>query len=136
MKSVYSAVFVILCLASLQTQASDQQTELRDRWGIEVVSLRLTANSHMLDFRYRVLDKEKAAPLFDRDKKPYLIHENTGKSLTVPAPAKIGPLRNSDPPKQDRIYWMFFGNAGKLIKKGDFVTVVIGDFRAEKLLVE
>jgi hypothetical protein len=136
MKNVFLAIITILSLAPVQAQDKDSKAELRDKWGIEVTSLRLTANNHMLDFRYKVLNKEKAAPIFDRDKKPYLIHENTGKALTVPAPAKIGPLRNSDSPKPDRIYWMFFGNAGKLIKKGDLVTVVIGDFRAEELLVE
>jgi hypothetical protein len=31
---------------------------------------------------------------------------------------------------------MFFGNAGKLVKPGDKVTVVIGDFRAEDLIVK
>jgi hypothetical protein len=31
---------------------------------------------------------------------------------------------------------MFFGNAGSLVKAGDQVTVVIGEFRAENLTVE
>jgi hypothetical protein len=113
-----------------------EAAELKDRWGIEIVAVRLTAHDHMLDFRYKVLDAEKAAPLFKRQTKPHLLHLATGKTLEVPAPAKTGPLRTSDPPKQGRTYWMFFGNGGKLIKKGDQVTVVIGDFRAEKLVVE
>jgi hypothetical protein len=31
---------------------------------------------------------------------------------------------------------MFFGNAGDLVKAGDKVTVAIGEFRAEDLVVE
>jgi hypothetical protein len=31
---------------------------------------------------------------------------------------------------------MFFGNGGDLVKKGDKVTVVIGDYRVENLIVE
>jgi hypothetical protein len=90
----------------------------------------------MVDFRYRVLDAEKAAPLFKRQTKPKLIHEESGKVLAVPEPAKTGALRNSNTPHVGKIYWMFFGNAGKLVNPGDRVTVVIGDFRADHLVVE
>jgi hypothetical protein len=31
---------------------------------------------------------------------------------------------------------MFFGNAGDLVKTGDKVTIVIGDFQVEDLIVE
>jgi hypothetical protein len=110
--------------------------ELKKRWGVEITALRRTAHGHMLDFRYRVLDPDKAKALFVRQTKPALIHEKTGKMLAVPETAKIGPLRNSNAPKQGKIYWMFFGNAGKLVKAGDKVTVAIGDFRAEGLTVE
>jgi len=110
--------------------------DLKEKWGIEILAIRLTAADYMLDLRYRVLDAEKAAPLFKPEWKPYLMHLVSGKVLDVPAPAKVGPLRTTEPPKLGRIYWMFFGNAGKLIKKGDLVTVIIGDFKAEKLVVE
>lgn len=109
---------------------------MTDQWGVEVVSLRRTANGHMLDFRYRVLDPEKASSLFVRSTKPHLIHQASGKVLAVPNAGKVGPLRNSNTPKEGRTYWMFFGNTGDLVKPGDKVTVAIGDFRAEDLIVE
>jgi hypothetical protein len=117
-------------------ESEPEPVNLGRQWGIEVTSIRLTANDHMIDFRYRVLDPEKAKELFVRQNKPALIHQETGKVLAVPETAKVGPLRNSDTPKQGKIYWMFFGNAGSLVKAGDQVTVVIGDFRAENLTVE
>jgi len=83
-----------------------------------------------------VLDAEKATDLFKRQIKPHLIHQKTGKVLAVPETAKLGPLRNSNTPQEGRIYWMFFGNTGKLVKAGDKVSVVIGDFRVEDLVVE
>lgn len=113
-----------------------RDAELTERWGIEVTSARLTAHGHMVDFRYRVLDADKAAPLFERQTKPNLIHEGSGKVLAVPQPAKTGALRNSSTPQAGKIYWMFFGNAGKLVQPGDRVTVVIGDFRLDQLVVE
>jgi len=110
--------------------------KLAEQWGIEVTSIRLSTHDHMIDYRYRVLDAEKAADLFKRQIKPNLVHQETGKVLAVPETAKLGPLRNSNAPQEGKIYWMFFGNAGKLVQAGDKVTVVIGDFRVENLVVE
>jgi hypothetical protein len=90
----------------------------------------------MIDYRYRVLDADKAADLFKRQIKPFLIHQESGKVLAVPETAKLGPLRNSNIPQEGKIYWMFFGNTGNLVEAGDKVTVVIGEFRVENLIVE
>lgn len=111
------------------------EKKLEDQWGIELTALRMTAADRMVDFRYRVLDAEKAAPLFKRQTKPYLLHQESGKVLAVPNTAKVGSLRNSNMPKEGRIYWMFFGNQG-VVKAGDKVSVVIGDFRAEDLVID
>jgi hypothetical protein len=105
------------------------------RWGIEVLGVHLAAAGYMLEFRYRVLDPDKAKPLFQRQTKPVLIDEATGTQFLVPTPAKVGALRNSDSPHAGRVYWMFFGNPGKLLQSGNRVTVVIGEFRAEGLVV-
>ena len=116
-------------------QSDSEKKALSEKWGIELVAMRSTAAGHMVDFRYKVLDAEKAAPLFKRQTKPYLIHQESGKSLAVPNTAKIGSLRNSNTPQAGRIYWMFFGNHHGLVQKGDKVTVAIGDFRATDLVV-
>jgi hypothetical protein len=116
--------------------AQAEALELAEQWGIEITSIRLTAHNHMIDYRYRVLDAQKATDLFKRQIKPHLIHQKTGKVLAVPETAKLGPLRNSNIPTDGKIYWMFFGNAGDLVQSGDQVTVVIGEFRVEDLVVE
>ena len=109
---------------------------MAEKWGVEITRLSLTAKGRMVDFRYKVLDAKKAAPLFKRKTKAYLIDQASGKVLAVPRTAKVGPLRNTYMPKQDRIYWMFFGNTQKLVRAGNKVTIEIGDFRAENLVVE
>ena len=114
----------------------NDRKRLADKWGIELTAMRITAEGHMVDFRYRVLDAEKAAPLFKRQTKPYLVHQESGKVLAVPNTAKVGSLRNSNTPQEGRIYWMFFGNHQRLVQKGDKVTVAIGDFRATDLEVQ
>jgi hypothetical protein len=116
--------------------AAVKSNPLAEKWGIEITSLRMAAANHMVDFRFRVLDAKKADPLFVRQTKPYLLDQKTGKVLAVPNTAKVGPLRNSNKPKEGKIYWMFFGNRGKLIKAGDKVSVVIGEFKVENLVVE
>jgi len=122
--------------ADSMADAEAKALELAKKWGVEVTSIRMTANDHMIDYRYRVLDADKATDLFKRQIKPKLIHQETGKVLVVPETAKLGPLRNSNTPQEGKIYWMFFGNAGDLVKAGDKVTVVIGEFRVEDLVVE
>ena len=134
------AVVIALGLGSLQTaQAAvdtDPRRAMQEKWGIEVVSVRTSAAGSMVDFRYKVLDADKAEALFVRHTKPYLIHQTSGKVLSVPVTAKVGPLRSSNKPKQDRIYWMFFGNKTKLVQPGDKITVTIGQFKVENLTVE
>jgi hypothetical protein len=105
--------------------------------GIEIVGLRSTAAGHMLDFRFRVVDPEKAAPLLSRKNRAQLVDPETGRALEVPVPPKIGPLRTTTAtPEVDRTYFVLFGNRGGVIPVGRKVTVVIGDFRAPDLVVE
>jgi hypothetical protein len=104
--------------------------------GIRITGLRLTARGFMLDFRFRVLDATRAAPLFDRGTKPYLIDEASEAKFLVPTPPKTGPLRTSDPPQEGSIYWTFFANPGRYLEQGGQVSIVYGDYTFEHLLVE
>lgn len=121
--------------------STDQQAakSMEEQWGVKVEWIRITANGHLVDFRYRVIDPEKARALVDRSKKSYLVDKASGKVLAVPNTAKVGPLRQTVPnskPKENRVYFVLFGNAGGLVKVGSLVNVVIGDFKAENLVVQ
>jgi hypothetical protein len=83
-----------------------------------------------------VLDAEKAKPLNDKKNEPALIDPRAGVKLVVPSLEKIGQLRQSATPENGKVYWMAFSNKGRLVKRGDRVDVVIGQFRAEGLTVE
>ena len=113
-----------------------KNTLLKREWGIEIVYVRQTSAGYMLEFRYRVLDAEKARALSERQTKPVLIHAETGARFIVPTPAKTGALRNSNPPKDGNTYWMFFANPGKFVEVGDFVSIEIGDFVVNDLKVQ
>ena len=107
------------------------------KWGIQVTSLRLSAHGYMVDFRYKVNYPEKAATLSDPKAKPYLLDQATGVKLFVPKSPKVGPLRQSaENLTAGKVYFAMFSNPGKLVKQGNKVTVVVGGFRAENLVVQ
>lgn len=105
-------------------------------WGIDVVGVHPVSSGQMLAFRYRVLDEVKARALFDKTLKPYLIDEATGTRLAVPSMENVGDLRQDVTPEPDRIYYMIFGNPGKLVKQGSRVSIVIGNFHIDGLIVD
>lgn len=105
-------------------------------FGIKVVSLRPTAGGQMLDFRFRVVDPEKAKAVLDKNKKAFLLDSKTGKTLPVPV-SKAGPMRQATlQPEAGRIYFMLFSNPGGLVKEGGRVSLVIGDFRIDDIIIE
>jgi hypothetical protein len=110
---------------------------LAERWGIQITATRLTAGGHLIDFRYRVLDPDKAAALSAPEAKPKLVDQATGATLAVPKTPKIGPLRQSaQKPEAGKVYFVLFGNTGKVVGAGSKVTVQVGDFCVEDLVVE
>lgn len=109
---------------------------MKREWGVEVIGVRSTADGYMLEFRYRVTDPERAKPLFERRTKPVLLDEESGARLVVPTPSKTGALRNSRPPQAKRTYWMLFANPGAYVKPGRRVSIEIGEFRAEGIVVQ
>jgi len=74
--------------------------------------------------------------LNDKQNTPSLIDPRAGVSLVVPTMEKVGQLRQSSPPQPGRSYWMAFSNKGRLVKRGDRVDVLIGQFHASNLVVD
>jgi len=112
--------------------------ELKEKWGVEIIGVSSTSGGYMLDFRFRVLDAQKSLSLFDHRIKPYVVAEKSHIKLPVPMAAKVGALRPTNRGKNikaDKIYYMVFANPDHHVKKGEKVSVVIGDFRAEGLTV-
>jgi hypothetical protein len=104
--------------------------------GVEAVSLRRTAAGRMLDFRFRVVDPEKASPVLLRSTPAYLVHQATGAKLEI-TETRMGRMRqNTLKPEKGRTYFMLFNAAGREVSPGDKVTVVIGEHRFENLTVQ
>jgi hypothetical protein len=105
-------------------------------WGVDSLSVKLMESGELVRFSWRVLDPEKARALGDRKSEPSLIDPRAGVKLVVPAMEKVGQLRQSGAPEAGKAYWVAFSNKGRPVKKGDRVDVVIGQFRAQNLVVD
>jgi len=116
----------------------EQIKQIAEQWGVEIISLSLTAANYMIDFRFKVLDVEKSKIFFDSRVKPYLLVERSHAKLPVPMAAKVGAFRPTNRGKNilpNKKYYMVFGNPDAHVKSGDKVTMVIGDFKAEHMTV-
>jgi hypothetical protein len=106
------------------------------RYGVDQIRVHYTASGASIEFRYRVVDPDKAALLNDKSAEPVMIDERTGVKLQVPVMEQIGALRQVTPPERGREYWMLFNNRGKVVRPGGRVDVSIGAFHARALVVE
>ena len=129
----------VLLQPDLAVADQEVRKELLERWGVEVYGVRLSARGYMIDFRFRVVDLEKALPLFDPRVQPYLLTEGTNIKLPVPVGEKVGAFRTTNRGKNitaNRDYYMMFGNPDSYVKPGQKVSVVIGEFRAEHMTLQ
>ncbi len=105
-------------------------------WGIDSLHVKAAESGELIRFSWRVSDPDKAAALNDKKIQPSLIDPQARVSLVVPEMEKVGALRQSSTPEAGKSYWMAFSNPGRRVKRGDRVTVIIGQFRAVGLVVE
>jgi hypothetical protein len=105
-------------------------------WGVDKLKASSTNSGNLIKFSYRVLQPKRAAALGDHENTPELIGIRSNAVLHIPTMEKIGQLRQLSAAEADKEYWMVFSNKGNLVKPGDEVSVIIGRFRADGLIVE
>jgi hypothetical protein len=119
--------------------AASEDAAVESTYGITVEGLRLSAAGSMLDFRYRVLDPKKAAPILDGRIQPYLLDDAHAAKLAVPDTPVLGRLRQTGRNGKvltDRTYFIMFGNPGKAVRSGDKVTLLLGQVKITDLTVQ
>lgn len=105
-------------------------------WGVDKMKASYTSSGNLIRFSYRVSDAELAKPLGSKDSQPVLVGLRSHVVLQVPVMDKVGPLRQATLPRAGQEYWMMFSNKGNLVRPGDRVNVIIGQFHADGLVVE
>lgn len=103
---------------------------LEEKWGIQPVAVRMTARGALVDFRYRILNAEKAKAIVNRQEHPYLLDQASGVKLDVPV-SSLGSVRSTGNPIVNRNYFIMFDNSKMIVKSGSKVTVVVGEFKLD-----
>lgn len=111
-------------------------TYYRVVWGVDTLGVKAVESGQVIRFTYRVVDADKAKALGDKRAEPALVDPQAGVQLVVPSVEQIGQLRQGGAVEAGKSLWMAFSNKGRMVKRGDRVSVVIGDFRADGLVVD
>lgn len=116
--------------------ARREPTALERRFGVSIESLRTTAGGYLLDFRMRVLDPLRAAPLLARPLQPRVLTSD-GTVLAVPVAPKLGALRQTaTAARAGATYFVLFANPEQRVRRGERVSVELGALQAQGVVVE
>lgn len=111
------------------TPASADQVEAQ--WGVRVQHIAVLADGGLIDFRFQVIDPDKAAPLFSVEKRPAMIVESTGQRVD----SLYHPNMAHGTAAGQSVYFIYNDTAGAL-KSGTLVSVLFGDLRLEHVPVQ
>lgn len=115
--------------ASARTATAQQ---IEDQWGIRITQVGMTADNGMVDFRYRVIDRDKALNMLqDLNTVPVLIAEDN--NTLVNSAAMMTKLHDLN---AGQVYFILFHNNKGAVKTGRPVSVVIGNLRFEHVIVQ
>ena len=106
--------------------------EIEERYGIRPTLIGVTAAGGLVDFRFKVLDAEKARILTkDHSLMPVLTVQNTGTRLALP-----GGGMHSMTFYNDKVYYILFGNPKGEVKPGTPIAVAFGDIQVGPILAQ
>lgn len=118
---------------SVPTSISAQTLE--ERFGVQIRLLGVTAAGGMIDLRYKVLDKEKAAFLVgEASEPPVLIAETSG--ITLALDTSTHGMKHNTRLENNQIYFHFFPNTQNAVKPGSPVTIVFGSVRLAPIVAQ
>ncbi|MDJ0350526.1 hypothetical protein [Cryobacterium sp. PH29-G1] len=98
------------------------------RYGIDVNLIGVTAAGGLIEFRYQVVDPDKANQMMqDTTLLPVVVVEDTGATMVIPRP------HHAVDPQLGGTYFFLFANAHNAIRAGSQLTLVMGDARIEHI---
>jgi hypothetical protein len=103
------------------------------RYGINITLVAVSAAGGLIDFRYQVVDPDKAnAVIHDLDLYPKIVVEKTGETLVM----RTLPHMHGKTLELGGNYFFLLPNAHNAIKPGSLLTLVIGDARIEHVVAQ
>lgn len=102
------------------------------RYGIKVDLIGVTASGGLIEFRYQVVDPDKADRMIhDLKLRPIIVVEDTGATLVISTPHVHGANF-----QLGGTYFFLLANARNAIHHGSRVTLVMGDARVEHIVAQ
>jgi len=103
------------------------------RYGIDVTLIGTSAAGGLIDFRFQVVDPDKANLIVhDLELLPRIVVEDSGATLALTSL----PHHQGTELELGGTYFFLFSNSNNAIHRGSLVTLVIGDARLEHLVAE
>lgn len=104
---------------------------IESKYGVRLMHIAVLADGGLIDFRFQVLDPDKALALFEIESRPLLFVEADGQ--------KIDSLYH--PPHGHRLWvgqskYFIYNNHRGAIQSGTAVSVVFGDLRLEHVIAK
>lgn len=96
-----------------------------EKTGVQLERVSVTGSGGIVDLRYRVVDKDKAAIVHDRARRPAVVDQQTGEVVNDPF---MGMWMHSGLIKPGVVYYQLFVNRTRLIAPGELVSVRLGGF--------
>lgn len=135
---VLSVAIALAVRAAVNTAADVRSgTELVDAQqfaaytGVNLTLLGVTAEGGMIEFRYQVVDPDKASLLMHQDdRRPILVAEDSGVTLAMLS----RPHHHKADLKAGGTYFFMMANTRNAIHDGTKVTVIVGGVRLEHVV--
>ncbi len=115
-----------------QRIVNQQQALFEEETGVRITRLAITSGGGMIDLRYLVIDPDKAIVVHEQDNPLAVMDEASGLVYDKPWMDH----GHSGDFQTGVIYYTLLLNQGGGIKRGDRVTVIIGGYRLEHVIVQ
>jgi hypothetical protein len=125
------AISTALRAAPPSPSAFPMNPQVESRWGIRPTLVAATADGGLVDFRFIVLDPEKASALLGTEENlPVLRTEDRG-TLVNSAAAMAGGRHDY---AAGHTYFLLYRNTNGAIRPGTPVTILIGELKIEHVI--
>jgi len=103
---------------------------IEDQYGIRITMIGVTAGGGALDFRFQVVDPDKASVYLHgpTEELPLLIAEDSGARIEAPV------HQHTMTYQYGIVYYMLYGNPNGVVQPGSKVTAVFGDLRLRHIV--
>jgi hypothetical protein len=136
-----ASIVVIIAMAGVSLWTASRAAQLpgtvaseaavQEKFGIRITHIAVLADGGLIDFRFQILDPDKAAALFELESRPLLYVEATGKKVD----SLYHPPHGHDFLPGQSQYFIYNNHQGA-IRSGSPVAVVLGELRLEHIIAK